>query len=63
MAGQLPPIISSLYMGNVFYSAEYSDREQNMPGKSYLTVDEFCEIWKTEFLPSSGKRSSLRSRH
>ena len=27
IAGRLPPIDSSVYMGNVFYSAERSDRE------------------------------------
>ena len=27
LAGRLPPIVSSVYMGNVFYSAERSDRE------------------------------------
>ena len=29
MPGRLPPIVSSVYMGNVFYSAERNDREQN----------------------------------
>ena len=28
MADRLPPIVSSVYMGNVFYSAESSSREQ-----------------------------------
>ena len=27
MAGRLPPLVSSVYVGNVFYSAECSDRE------------------------------------
>ena len=52
MAGRLPPIVSSVNMGNAFHSTERSNREQNMPEKSYLTVDEFCKMWKTECLPS-----------
>ena len=30
MPCRLPPIVSSVYMGNVFYSAEPSDREWNV---------------------------------
>ena len=30
MAGRLPPVVSSVYMGNLFCSAERSDREQNL---------------------------------
>ena len=30
LAGRLPPIFSSVYMGNVFYSAKRSDIESSM---------------------------------
>ena len=36
MAGCLPPIASSVYMGNVFYSAERGDRlEIEMPADCF----------------------------
>ena len=37
MADRLPPIVSSVYMGNVFYSAESSIREQK---------DKYCSMHK-----------------
>ena len=44
MAGQLPPIVSSVYMGNVLYSAESSDKEKNSQSNCLILVTWFDVI-------------------